>query len=195
MRKHGQHLMFCVQCHELLPRKCHKCITHPDRKPRIVEVFGVPPILQTAPCRCVLIACQREGCDKTMWRQLMASGELKLRNHFCSVTCRNRVIADARKKVNKPIPCTFCNTIVLRSPSDTKNRLHTYCNPECFHRHRVQVKANRRRQLEGHESIQALACYSSRCRGEVVDHRRVKSGVLSCVRCNARRDDRVVIGV
>ena len=63
-----QRIRSCVQCGDLLALKCKTCLKHPDRKPRVVELYDWPQVLKTAECGCCIqFQCQLPGCTKTRW--------------------------------------------------------------------------------------------------------------------------------
>lgn len=181
-----QHVRFCRSCQELLPVKCTKCIAHPERKPRVVEIIGTPKILATAPCNCVKLQCQRDKCAGTMWRQLKADGSLPTKNHFCSGFCQNMVTAAARK-TKTTITCSFvlCRKPVEKHLSALKVIQRAFCSQKCHYFQRIREKMIKRRETD---DIQVLSC--EKCR-EVRDHKKVASGLYACTRCNYRRKDLV----
>lgn len=182
-----QLVRWCRQCEELLPRTCEKCKRHPDRRPRVVELFGVPPVLRTNACGCVEIPCQRPGCPQTKWVHPRADGTLGFKNHFCSRTCTIAVTNAARKAKRITAPCSCgCGRTVTRPASNMRAK-HVYFSQKCHFIHRVMMKARARRSYaEGDDSVQAFVCHSDRCRGAVTDHTKLPQGSYGCVRCNAR---------
>lgn len=181
-----QRICWCVQCEEILPRKCSKCVRHPDRKPRIVELYGVPPVLDTNACGCVLLRCQRDGCIKTMWRHPRADGTLGYKNHFCSPECVRIVTAAARvaKRITAECSCG-CKRTVTRPASNMRAK-QVYFSQLCHFRHRVELKSAARRAVGDPADIQSVSCYSPRCRGAITDHKKLPTGLYACVRCLAR---------
>ena len=186
---HTIRVSYCVQCETLLPRRCVKCVKHPDRKPRVVELYGVPEVLATAECGCcVRLRCQRPGCFKTMWRPKKDLARLK--NHLCSVACRQAVVAAAKVSMRVSVPCACgCGKTVSRPKSNIKTE-RVYFSQLHHYAHRQVLKAQARR-AEERGDVQALACSSTRCRGEVRDHVRTTTGKMACTYCHARRDDAV----
>lgn len=182
-----QRIRFCVQCEEALPRRCAKCVKHPDRRPRVVELFGVPAVLATNECGCVKIRCQRPGCLRTMWRHPLADGTLARRNHFCSPACGRAVTAAAKRAARVAAPCSCgCGRQVVR-PASNMRAQRAYYSQRCHYLHRAALLAQaRRRAAEADDAVQAYACYSPRCRGAVTDHTKLPGGAYACVRCHAR---------
>ncbi len=53
--------------------------------------------------------------------------------------------------------------------------------------HRTARQAERRRaEADPGDEVQAYACASPRCRGEITDHAKQPRGAYACVRCHAR---------
>lgn len=182
-----QLVRFCVQCEDILPRRCTKCIIHPSRKPRVVELFGVPPVLSTNTCGCVKIVCQRGGCGRTMWRHPSADGTLGRKNHFCSPECVRIVTAAAKRAARVSSLCSCgCRRLVVRAASNMRAK-QVYFGQKCHFLHRIALKAEARRaEANGDDSIQAFCCESPRCRGAVTDHAKLTGGLYDCVRCHKR---------
>ncbi len=179
-----QRISYCTQCECPLPKKCSSCVKHPDRKPRIVEIFDAPPVLSINSCGCVQIQCQRAGCHARVWRHPRADGTLGNKNHFCSPACVRLVTAQAKVAQRVTAPCSCgCGRTVTRSNSLMRAK-RVYFSQVCHFRHRVALKAAARRVKEA--DVQAFQCASPRCRGEITDHTRLASGLYDCVRCHAR---------
>ena len=183
-----QRVCYCIQCEEMLPKRCKKCVKHPDRRPRVVEIFDAPPVLATNECGCVKIRCQRPGCLQTMWRHPRADGTLGNKNHFHDPACVRIVTAAAKRAARVTVVCTCgCGRTVTRSLSLMKAK-RVYFSQLCHFRHRVALKAEARR-AEDNDDVQSLVCSSKYCRGEVTDHKRLDNGRYACVRCNNRIDE------
>ena len=144
----------CRQCGDLLPLKCLKCLAHPDRKPRIVELYGLPPILETGPCGCVRIACEREGCARSVWRRVYQVA--KHPSRFCGDSCA-RIFQAARRNTQQEVTCA--NPGCERGADGTRKRFkvkvcrlrggrQVCCCPACMYAYRI-VKTARRDALEG----------------------------------------------
>ena len=180
---------WCVQCEEILSKKCVRCIKHPDRKPRIVELIGTVNIIETGPCGCVRFSCQRVGCPKTMWRHLRLSGKTSyaVRNHFCSTSCCAATTAD-KKRLARPMICAYppCGRVRLVQRSELKGKTRIFCSGKCFHINKLLENEQRRRLNKDEMAVQAYVCNSPRCRGAVTDHTRLQDGQYDCVRCHAR---------
>lgn len=180
-----QRICWCVQCEERLPDRCEKCVKHPDRRPRVVEIYDAPPVLATNECGCVKIRCQRDGCLSTMWRHPRADGTLGYKNHFHEPACVRVVTAAARKaqRVTRNCSCG-CGKKITRPASNMRAK-QTYFSQLHHFQHRVALKSEARRAREKFD-VQAKVCDSPRCRGVVTDHTRTPTGLFACVRCNAR---------
>ncbi len=187
-----QRICWCLNCEEMLPKHCSKCIIHPDRKPRVVELYGVPPVISTNACGCVLLRCQRDTCLKTMWRHPRADGTLGHKNHFCSPECVRIITAAAKVDKRVTVVCSDgCGRLVTRPASNMRAK-HAYFSPLCHYRHRIQMKSDARRV--GPREVQTFACASKDCRGAVVDHQRLPTGLYECVRCRARAKEPAMLG-
>ncbi len=183
-----QRVCWCVQCEEMLPRRCTKCVKHPDRKPRVVEIFDAPPVLATNECGCVKIRCQRPGCLHTMWRHPRVDGTLGNKNHFHDPDCVRIVTAAAKVAKRVTVICSCgCGRLVTRPMSNMKAK-NVFFSQLCHFRWRVATAAKARREKDGAD-VQAFICYGEECRGEVVDHTRLPNGRYACVRCNNRVDE------
>lgn len=180
-----QLIRWCRQCECLLPRRCLACIKHPERKPRVVELYGMPPILYRNSCGCVGFKCQRVGCLQIAYFHPRADGTLGKKNRFCSPACVRADTAAAKVAKRVTTPCADgCGRLVSRPASDMKAK-HSYFSQFCHYRHRVQMKATARRANVSLD-VQAKVCYGKACRGEITDHKRLPNNVLACVRCNGR---------
>lgn len=185
-----QTIRWCTQCEEQLPTRCAKCIKHPDRKPRVVEIFDAPTIIKTNECGCVGFKCQRNKCTAPglVWRHPRADGTLGYKNHFCSPNCVRLVTAAARVAKRVTLPCSCgCGKMLTRPASNMRSK-YIYFSQKHHYDHRVQLKAAFRRETIP-EDVQAFVCTSKTCRGEIIDHTRVRAGVYKCVRCNFYRGE------
>lgn len=135
-----QRLSYCINCENLLPVKCAKCRAHPDRKPRHIVVYDCPPILETGPCGCVKIACQREGCGKSKWTTVPKARSFL--RQFCSRACANVVIAEGQKTRSRIACACGCGRWVERPPCKLKTHKRSFFSRLCQAR---WVSANRRR--------------------------------------------------
>lgn len=145
----SQRVHWCVQCEEKLPARCVKCQKHPDRKPRIVEVFDAPKILKTNECGCIGFRCQNPACSalltKLVWRHPKADGTLPLKNHFCSPACTSAVNTAAHKAARVKQPCSCgCGRIVDRPVSLMKMK-HAYFSQKCHYAHVKEEVARRKK--------------------------------------------------
>ncbi len=188
-----QRVCWCIQCETMLPRKCAKCVKHPDNKPRVVELYGVPAVLDTNECGCVKIRCQRDGCTKTMWRHPKADGTLGHKNHFHDPECVRIATAAARVSKRITVICSCgCGRTVTRPASNLRAK-HSYFSQKCHFTHRVQMKSDARRKDENLD-IQSKFCPSKTCK-VVTDHIKLPTGLFGCVRCNARSKEAPMISV
>lgn len=177
-----QRICWCVQCEELLPSKCEKCIKHPDRKPRIVEVYGAPPIIETNKCGCVGFKCQRNACTNPdlVWRHPKADGTLGFKNHFCSPACVRAVTSEAHRACRVEVPCDCgCGRICMRRKSELRSK-GVYFSQLCHYRHRLEVMHEKRAKKV---AIKTLWCF--KCIAEV-DHSKLPNDRFECVRCRNR---------
>lgn len=192
-----QRIAYCTQCECLLPKRCTKCVAHPDRKPRIVEIYDAPKILKTNECGCVGFRCQRVECMNTrlVWRHPRADGTLGFKNHFCSPECVRIVTAAARKAKRITETCSCgCGRTVTR-PASCMRAKHTYFSQLCHFRHRTQLAAERkeaRRLLEAKlaalEARRATLECLGRCgNGLLTEHLTEPGGKARCRGCGAVR--------
>jgi hypothetical protein len=191
VKRHKQVVCFCIQCEEKLPDLCAKCLKHPDRKPRVVEIYDAPTILKTNECGCVGFKCARKVCTnpKLVWRHPKADGTLGYKNHFCSPECVRAETAEAKKAKRVTMPCSCpCRRPITRPASMMKAK-RVYFSPKCHIEDRVRLKAEARRREMDDGAVQAVACYSPRCCGAVTDHTRLPNGLYNCVRCNTRIEE------
>lgn len=143
MKIRVQRIRWCTQCECMLPKRCAKCVAHPDRKPRMVEIFGAPQVLATNECGCVKIRCQRPGCQATMWRHPRADGTLGYRNHFHEPQCVRFVTAAAKKAKQVAYVCACgCGRGGMRTMSDMRAK-YTYFSHLCQYKHRTTLRLER----------------------------------------------------
>lgn len=182
-------VLFCVQCEEPLPSKCAKCVKHPNRKPKYVELFGTPEIFARSACGCIQIRCQRPGCFKLPWKR--ESDTERFKNLFCSRSCTGIVTAAAKVAKRVMLPCSCgCGRIISR-PASNMLRKHVYFSQKCHYSHRMRLASQERRSID-RSLFQALCCDSERCRGAVRDHKKLSVGLYACTYCNARRMGKIV---
>lgn len=178
-----QHVRFCRQCRELLPTKCVKCVAHPERKPRVVALYGAPPIIGTAPCGCVKVKCQRAACGMDAWKKLKKTGQLPERNLYCSKQCHLLDINVARRVV-APMPCQECGVMAQRPPSALSPKVF-FCSRQCRwvseRKRNAAVYAQRRKLDEmrklSEQGIDGRALYyCTKCK-DVTDHIQIRKKV------------------
>lgn len=182
-----QEVLFCTQCEEKLPRRCTKCVKHPDRKPRVVELFGVPPVINTNSCGCVLLLCQRDGCGKTMWRHPRADGTLGKKNHFHDQECVRIVTSAARiaKRITADCSCG-CGRSVTRPASNMRAK-YAYFSQKCHFRHRTVLAAKNKKELEHkNPSRDTGLLYCVKCR-DVEEHTIQYRKPAVCLKCQSTR--------
>lgn len=146
-----QYVRFCTDCEKKLAPKCDSCKKHPGTKPRVVALFGAPPVLKTSECGCVQIQCQRPGCENKRWIRLPRNGSIGDKNRFCSNACSLILMTEARKN-SVEVPCSCgCGTKVRKHPSDVARIKHVYVSAKHFHEHRIaqsnEKDAERARKL------------------------------------------------
>lgn len=160
-----QYIRSCSQCGDVLPQKCEQCKVHPDRKPRIIELFDWPQILQTGPCGCCIqIQCQRPGCSTKFWRYVRLhskTGKATSRNVVCGKACAIALAGSAKaKKVEAP--CAYCGAVKTLVPSILKVRRHIFCNPSHHYlwvrKMRFEAIEAARAALEAEDDAALLFC-------------------------------------
>lgn len=178
-----QHIRFCKQCRELLPPKCGKCLSHPERKPRVVALYGAPPILGTAPCGCVKVRCQRTECGKDAWKKLKRTGQLPERNLYCSPLCHVKDVNKLRQS-SKPMACQECGDMARRPASALVPGIF-FCSPACRwinyrkKKHEAGIAAK-----ETKAGLDGRALYfCSKCNDVKEHHAIPKSTRLRCLSC------------
>ena len=196
-----QKIRFCTQCREILPLKCVKCVHHPERRPTVQELFDWPPILQTRDCGCVQFACQRPGCQKTLWRHVPTRGQggkAKFAHQFCSLKCSAMVTNSAKNKQQK-VPCVNCGTIITRHAFALRQRRFSACSHACRNiyqarlRHAEKERAEESRQRGATLAARLQSFWCERCRA-VTDQLPVSYNKLECTVCSKRSRSVVRVG-
>lgn len=186
-----QRIRSCVQCGSVLSLKCKGCAAHPDRKPKIVEYYNWPTILEVCPCKCsVRIACQRDGCKGTMWRNKTHNpgGLSRSASLFCSPRC-NCLVRAAERDTRVTVPCGWheCRKPVLRSRSQIKTFKAAYCRPDHYFlsmrksAHDVKVA-----KIKAIEDTQIGLLHCSGC-NDVTEHTTPDTGLATCRACGVKR--------
>lgn len=186
-----QRIRYCDQCEELLPKVCTKCVKHPDRRPRMVELFGMPPVLSIGPCGCVKIGCQRTGCAITVWRVPRADGSLGLKNQFCSKSCNALVTAERKKAKRITATCSDgCGRTVTRPASNMRAK-YVYFSQVCHFKHRTVLAAEKRiaaAQANKDTDRGLLECL--KCK-DIKEHLTPEARQAICLTCGTKRDQRI----
>ncbi len=166
-----QRIRSCSQCGEILAQRCDKCLSHPERKPRIVELYDWPEILQTGHCGCLLIQCQRPGCTNKKWRYAKLhnkEGKSESKNFCCSPKCA-ALVANMSKVAKIEVKCSYCNATKMVWPSILRLRREIFCRRDHHYLWVCQQNFNRRiakrDKYEKEELLQLLHC--PECRTEV----------------------------
>ena len=171
-----QRIRSCVQCGSVLGLKCGKCVKHPGRKLRVIELFDWPEILRTAQCGCCIeISCQLPGCKKTIWKYIRLRGKEKksvARKLYCSNACAARA-AGLSIKTRVRVPCAYCGKIVEKQQWALKLRNYVYCKQECHYLHVRQLafdakKDAREKENRGQGSLALLECWNG-CK-DITEH-------------------------
>ena len=184
-----QRVRWCSCCEKMLPKTCTECVKHPDRKPRMVEIFGAPHILATNECGCVKIRCQRPGCLETMWRHPRADGTLGYRNHFCCPQCVRLVTAAAKRAARVAYVCSCgCGRGGMRSTSNLRAKYY-YFGQLCHYKHRTTLRLEREEEARvaavaaaAEDAQRALLQCLGTCRGAITEHLR-----SVCTKCGTER--------
>lgn len=202
-------IRWCVKCRAVLPAKCSACQNNSARQPHVIEEFELPPVLETAACRCcVKIACEVPArlkpstCLTSVWRPLHKVRRAP--NRFCSKQCAALALAESRVLAVK-VKCKTCPKIVVRPLAVMKKYKHAFCSQVCrkvdfILAREARLKANReekQKQNGGWGSPALLACYCPKHRGEIVEHKPAVSGNKKFVSlsCSTERTAQTVIGV
>lgn len=123
------YIRICTQCKDPQPLKCAKCVHHPKRTPKVIEVYAPPMTTKICECRLSFqFECQRDGCGKRVWRSKTSNsraGMVYAKKLFCSVECRMIQLGkDITTRVE--VPCDWCGKKVLRTPCRLK-RENIFC--------------------------------------------------------------------
>ncbi len=185
-----QKIRSCVQCGDLLSLKCKSCAIHPERKPRVIDLYDWPPILATGPCGCIKILCQAEGCGKTTWRnpsRCGRGGKATSKKLFCSYLCSTRTLA-AAKNIRQKVPCAYCEKITIRKSYLLKIWALSFCNRSCYFLHRAkkshEAKEAAIAEKRGTDGRALLQC--GKCR-DVTEHREINANNAKCEKCSTIR--------
>lgn len=188
---HVQRIRSCSQCGDVLPQKCGGCLAHPDRKPRIIELYDWPPILATGPCGCLLIQCQAPDCTNKRWRYPFLKnkeGKSVAKTFCCSPKCATTIANSAKAKKIK-VNCAYCEKLKEVWPSVLKARRNIYCKPECHYLHMRKMAFEAK---EGQKIIETqmnkaalLACEGS-CK-DITEHTEISRHKHKCNGCGAER--------
>lgn len=187
-----QYVRFCQTCKTQLGLNCRACVRHPERKPKVLTYYEIPPILEVCPCRAgVRIACQRLGCTKTSWHHIkhQKAGKIAAKNLFCSRQCALAHIVAARLATRIKAPCGYCHKIIERPPGEVKNFKAIYCHRE--HYTLARIKATHLEQ-ECEDGKSLLQC-RGKCNGIVTEHHAKGNKYTTCVICGAVRSTRYAV--
>lgn len=188
-----QRIRSCTQCKSILPVKCEKCVSHPERKPTVVELYDWPEILETGPCWCCIrIRCQLSGCTNTPWKYVKLrsrTGKTTAKSLFCSHTCSAKA-AGATRANSVKLPCSYCSKPVSKRPSILKLRRDVYCNHECHYlnvkKQTFELKQAKKLAekviLEADENKALLDCI--KCKS-VTEHIEESKNQYRCLECKA----------
>ena len=181
-----QKIKWCVQCRELLPLKCAKCVRHPNRKPKVQDVYNWPPILETRDCGCVRIGCQKEGCKNTMWRHTTSgrNGMCRKERQFCSRSCAAQQYGKVIFK-QVEVPCGWCKKKVFKRLSEIKTHANSFCSKACLF---MFMRKDKHEKEESENSKALLICDGPKHRGEITEHVVIKRDLYECVGCGYRRN-------
>lgn len=183
-----QRLAFCTQCRCLLPKRCARCVQHPGRKPRVIQLFAAPPILETASCGCVKVRCAAQTCRGTgfKWLKLTRERILPEKNLYCSKACA-LVTNGKLQRRGEPMSCV-CGKTFYRPPSALRPA-SAYCSPACRWAHHRAQKEERRQQEElAREGLDGQALYYCPVCRDVTAHRHEEKH-LRCESCGSRQQD------
>lgn len=189
-----QKVRSCVQCGDVLALKCGACAKHPERRPRVLEVYDWPEVLKTAECGCCIkIRCQLEGCTQTMWRNIKhnRAGKAASRGSFCSIRCSARSMAAARV-TRETVPCDWCARPVVKKSYALKTWKKSYCNRTCYFLRRAKDQhgaAEAKRLAAKEDSKLAMLECRGRCR-TVTEHTTTGASSAMCRACGTARTTR-----
>lgn len=195
-----QKIRSCTQCGVVLAQKCKGCVSHPDRKPTIVEYFSWPEILQVCPCKCsVMVRCQRDGCSQTMWRNKThnSNGLSRSASLYCSKRC-NLITLNAAKDTRVEVPCGWCAKPVRRRAAQVKTFQAAYCRPDHYQmamaKKRHEASEASRLAKDGSDGRSMLQCSGAKCRGAVTEHSAVTQSSARCQPCGTVRKFQATAG-
>ncbi len=184
-----QRIRSCVQCGDVLALKCAACTKHPERKPRVLEIYDWPPILKTAECGCCIqISCQAEGCTRRMWRNVKhnKASMAASKRSFCSIACAARSMAMARC-TRQTVPCDWCKKPVTKKSYALKTWKKSFCNQTCYFLRRAKdahaIKEAERNAPDA-GNIGLLHCV--KC-NDVTEHLTPKNKPAMCKTCQTTR--------
>ena len=169
-----QRVRSCLQCGELLSRKCTRCLIHPERKPKIIELYDWPKILETGPCGCIKIACQLLGCKNTYWRYPRLhykTAKSVARNLYCSKKCSANAANIAKGNRAVKAFCSFCGMAKMVIPAILKVRQHVFCHSEhhyLFVRKKKAEADYAKQVIKNVDNLALLSCEGN-CR-DVTEH-------------------------
>ena len=192
-----QRIRACTRCGDVLSQKCEKCLKHPNRAPKVVELFSWPKPLKMAECECCfLIRCQREGCAAPpFWRNMKSGGRQGLSRSqklYCTQRC-NLVSQNVAKDTRVPVPCGWCRKSILRRASHGRNFKAAYCLPEHYFlamRKAAHKERESKKDLLDDPIVGMLWC--ERCE-QVREHDTPRNGSAICRSCKRTRNQKMMI--
>lgn len=189
-----QRVRACVQCGDVLSKKCDKCKKHPTRQPRIIELYDFPAPLKVAECGCcILLRCQRPGCHVTFWRSTKnnaVKGKSRHATFVCSGRCRS-ITANAGRKTSILLPCGWCEKPVSRQPAQIPLKRIVFCKPVCWYLYRTR-EAARRNAIKREPSLLDPAAADLQCEGKcraITEHVEIAPNRYRCRTCSHVRSD------
>jgi hypothetical protein len=192
---HFQRVRFCTQCKEPLPKKCDRCLEHPERTPKVIELYDFPKILRTAECGCcVEISCQASGCSKSMWRHVnkhYKSGKWPAKTFCCSQRCAALTASMSRKTGMKVLCSCGCGQKIYKEMWALKMNRYVYANSEHCYKHRRQMAHDAKEEIE--TKVAYLQCLNG-CVGDNGDKITIHSFLgkqkYKCDDCGKEREAR-----
>lgn len=179
-----QYIRSCVQCGDILSKKCGGCTKHPNRKPRITEIYDWPPILATGPCGCIQIKCQRAACGNLAWRSRGHQSIMsRFKSAFCSRKCNS--IANFENRKNRlTVKCAWhlCDTKIERKCSILKTFKHSYCRKDHYYLARKKMAYD----ITERQTVSRSLYYCSKCRDVTEQMNEAKR--LRCLTCNTSNE-------
>ncbi len=155
-----QRVRWCSQCESLLPLKCTKCLSHPERTPKQVELFDLPEILETGPCGCVRFACQ-----------------------IITYLARS-------KDRSTMVKCAHCQKLIKKNFSDLAGKQNSFCSPLHYKLWRISEAEKAKELLKETNQdgyLQMFTCNSKKCCGDIQEHKRHEdkksSRMYQCLSC------------